>query len=319
MGLAKKRKVEMNNNKALWFYSPIKHSIPAQTQMKSFIKKLADDTHMLIDAIHIKGSGFNKESRRIPDEMRGKFEKLYDLEITKNIEGLKDSLNSFNIITQNQSGRDKDLELAIKKIDESNPSFVITNSHGSKGLERLWVGSFTEGLISKIKKPIICISENASIRSMKTAFMPTDLSKSDFSLIKTILSDSCFKFLEKIVIFNHINCNQFLDHPHSHGQLFGLEGFEPFFDEMKECNSKNLRGWVAELKKDFKNINIDSKTVSSYNSTEDEIINQSFGIGTGIILFKKKKNSLFPSYLGSISKKVIRNSKAPVCILSEKF
>jgi nucleotide-binding universal stress UspA family protein len=274
---------------------------------------------MSIDAIHIKGSNFNRQFAKMPKNDRETFEKLYDSEINKNIESLKDTINSFEINIQNQSGRGKDLEIAIMKIAESDPSFVITNSHGNSGIERLWAGSFTEELINRIEVPIICVPNNASITSFKKALVPTDLSKSDLGFIKNIVSDPRFKFLEKIVLFNHIDCGQFLDHPDIHGQLFGLEGFEPYFDETKEFNSNGLKSWAAELKNNANDINIETKTVSSYNHTEDEIINQSYGSGPGLILFKKKKHRILPWYLGSISKRVIRGSKVPVCILTETF
>lgn len=197
---------------------------------------------------------------------------------------------------------------------------IAVNTHGRKGLDRLLLGSFAEGLIASSEIPILTVNKNMNIPSkISTILIPTDFSAESMAIFKKVLA--WITGLSAEAPARIILINRFVPpgSPFVYSALGGEVNtrlIEQTFHEVEIERKKQARKW-----KDYataRGVKCEIEIDRGLGDLDRLILEKSAEYSADLISMVSYKSTLGRALIGSTARDVLLGAKCPVLIMHAK-
>lgn len=201
-------------------------------------------------------------------------------------------------------------DFAVKYFQENRADMVVLSTHAREGVERAFIGSFTESLLWLSPVPLLVIPPKIKdVPCMENVLYPTDASEKGFLMFRKIIEGPLIK-KAKITLYHQV---EFLRSSFM-SALKEVVGGQSFLskEEKGESLKTQLGEWFSLARKEGSDVEIIID--HSEERVAEGIIKKSESTSADLIImpnFISEKKSFF---VGSRTLEVIRNSKIPVLI-----
>lgn len=206
-----------------------------------------------------------------------------------------------------------EVQIFNEYIKEEMPDFVMMSSHGRKGLQRYFIGSFTESFLMHSPVPVVVIGpENVPSHSLDRALLPVELNDSSKRFVTNFLQQNHLPFLQSITLFHKITMVDLEDISWA-SSLYGVGDFETSELARRALDSTTyyFEDLMANLKAARK---LNYEIAQGVDSVAEVIIQQSKNKNYDLIIIKSEAGPIASRVLGSVTRTVVRNSQVPVLV-----
>ena len=300
--------------KILWPIDPTNSDLKFDENLKAMMLSLSKVMDFEVQPVHVVSADFLLTGQY--------FEPIDQALLKENLENeceayLKDFDHTFvnkTLVLNNHLGsRGAEMSIFSEFVNSYQPDFVLMASHGRKGWERVFMGSFAESILLSIQAPVIMIGPQCEPSSQLTkALMPVDLSENTQKFLEKFLDDHRLSFLKNINLFHKISMVDLEDVAWA-PTLYGLGsyGSEDIFKHAKETTTAFLEAFMSHPLSQKRL----SYSVSQKLEPASRVINQeAISGGFDLIVMRSEAGTLAASVLGSVTRDVIRESKKPVVV-----
>lgn len=205
------------------------------------------------------------------------------------------------------------LEYAYKE----NVDLIIVSSHGRRGLDRFFLGSFAETLLVHSKIPVLVIGSGIKVEPQFSHILfPTEFG--EFSRETFRRTVSVAKQMNAAITLYHVvpmPARIVMDTGY-YPSLYGIEGemvsLEDFLRIQGEHQTRRAETWAEWAKSEGVNCNFKVETAGE--SIDDLICNQALAQNCDLIIMEGQSGPIKVALLGSIARNVVRASPCPVLI-----
>jgi len=299
--------------KIIWAINPFEAGNEIQLNIGHFLNKLSQKNFIEIIPLYI--SEFPVQYKRgTPDDYRN-FVELKINSVLKNFPKLffsKPVILTKEFISLTDSI--KRLDYYAKKI---NANFIIVGTHGRKGFQRFFLGSFAETLLLNSKHSILTVGEKVKLKgSLNNIFYATNLENSSQIILKKVISFAKI-FSTKITLFHALRI--FFQEMAPYGALeFGYAWTlsKNYISDQEEIEKRKINKLATQIKKE----NLKIKTIISQPSTNtaETIVQQATKNNASIIALATYSGKMETALLGSTARQVVRSAPCPVLVLHLK-
>jgi nucleotide-binding universal stress UspA family protein len=205
------------------------------------------------------------------------------------------------------------LEYAYKE----NADMIIVSSHGRRGLDRFFLGSFAETLLVHSKIPILVIGGGIKIEPhFSKILFPTEFGEYSREIFRRTVAAA--KQMNASILIYHVvplPARLVLDTGY-YPSLYGIEGemvsLEDFLKIQGEHQSRRASVWAEWAKTE--GVQCMFKVDQGGETIEDLICNQAVTEGCDMIIMEGQSGPIKVALLGSIARNVVRAAPCPVLI-----
>lgn len=205
------------------------------------------------------------------------------------------------------------LEYAYKE----NADLIIVSSHGRRGLDRFFLGSFAETLLVHSKIPILVIGAGIKIEPhFSKILFPTEFGEFSREVFRRTISAA--KQMNASVMIYHVvpmPARIVMDTGY-YPSLYGIEGemvsLEDFLRIQSEHQIRRAETWAEWAKSE--GVNCMFKVDTAGESIDDLICNQALVESCDLIMMEGQSGPIKVALLGGIARNVVRAAPCPVLI-----
>jgi len=201
----------------------------------------------------------------------------------------------------------------LKYAKKNKANLIVTSSHGKKGLNRFFMGSFAENIILHSQTPVFILNPNtANKKNYKKILFPTHFSSKDKKTYKNLLEFAKAHGSE-ITLFHQVP--NYLDPVISSGAIMlggGTVTFDQYLSDETERTRKTAKRWAKEAEK----LGVSVRILISPRgrSIVDAILKTASSKKMSLIAMSSETGAIASRVLGSISRQVARHAPVPVWI-----
>lgn len=293
----------------LWAMDPYSDLQTNSEKVLKFVQKLKAETAPLEISYVL-----SPESVRWDGPLAQAWVKQMKPSIEKTLSGLKlEGVARQNILVNPRPSLSRDIKTFCSHAEQKKAEFVVLHTHARKGIKRLFLGSFTEGVLVQTKVPVLVINPQAQLPSaVSRVLAPTDLSKK-----------SCAALTKLIPIFQRLSVEvhffyKMMDpiEPIVQGSVLvaggGLVGFDQFYE--KDLKSKKAR--LEKLVASFQAVGVKSSSVfeEKYGVVSDLILSAAHREKCQMIVTGTSTGPAEAALMGSVARSLARESDLPLLI-----
>lgn len=190
---------------------------------------------------------------------------------------------------------------------------IAVKTQSKKGLDRLLLGSFAEGLIANSSIPVLTISKKTKIpKKIKTILVPTDFSVDSRAVFKKVV-DWASRFSARIVLLNRFAPP---GSPFVYSALGGevdAKLIEQIFRDAEVARKQHGRHWkeMAEKQGVKCEVNFDR----SIGDLEELVLKKAKEKSADLIAMVSYRSSIGRALLGSTARDVLLGAECPVIVV----
>jgi nucleotide-binding universal stress UspA family protein len=205
------------------------------------------------------------------------------------------------------------LEYAYKE----NADLIIVSSHGRKGLDRFFLGSFAETLLVHSKIPVLVIGAGIKIEPhFSRILFPTEFGEFSREVFRRTVSAA--KQMNATIMLYHVvpmPARIVMDTGY-YPSLYGIEGemvsLEDFLKIQGEHQARRAETWSQWAKSE--GVECSFKVDTAGETVDDLICNQALAEACDLIIMEGQSGPIKVALLGSIARNVVRAAPCPVMI-----
>ncbi len=204
----------------------------------------------------------------------------------------------------------------------SGADLILVRSHGRKGLQRFFMGSFAENILTRSEVPVMVIgAQSAPSGQIKHILYPTDFRDHSKTIFRSVL-DFAKQMGAKITLFHAVPepDEPFLDFDY-HARLYRLQGeyvsLQSVFKHEIQHQEKRARAWCRWAQ--HEGIEADYVVDSSGAPVHQLIVQAAQQSQANLIMMEAKTGSLQAAFLGSHTRKVLRAAPCPVFVFTKDY
>lgn len=204
----------------------------------------------------------------------------------------------------------------------SNADFIIANTHGKKGIDRMMLGSFAETLLMRSKVPVLI----AGIRgkehtAIKRIFFPTEFGEHSRDTFRKIISFA--KLTHAEVILYHVVFDPGEPRP-GMSPLTWLPRSSPqfmqailAFQSYMELQNKRAEKWRLAAEKEGVRVEV---IIETDQRNVDYLIQEKAKLHSAdLIMMEAQRGPIRGAILGSNTRKVVRQAETPVFVFTYNY
>lgn len=205
------------------------------------------------------------------------------------------------------------LEYAAKE----GADLIIVSSHGRRGLDRFFLGSFAETLLVHSKIPVLVIGAGIKVEPhFSHILFPTEFGEYSREIFRRAVSAA--KQMNASILLYHVvpmPARIVMDTGY-YPSLYGIEGemvsLEDFLRIQGEHQSRRAQTWSEWAKSE--GVNCSYKVETAGEAIDDLISNQALAQNCDLIVMEGQSGPIKVALLGSIARNVVRAAPCPVLI-----
>jgi nucleotide-binding universal stress UspA family protein len=194
----------------------------------------------------------------------------------------------------------------------SNADLIVMGTHSRKGLSRLFLGSFAESTLLYARVPVMVVGPHSELKGFKNILFATDFgdkSNSTFQKVLLLAKD----WGANLTIFHSVS------HPVEpviQAGAFLLGGgwidLPEYMTQVEAMNRKQAERWntLAENQ----GVKVKVVFVPSGGNVSHSIVDYAQSHEVGLIAMNAESGPLASTFIGSISRQVVRNAYCPVWV-----
>jgi nucleotide-binding universal stress UspA family protein len=205
------------------------------------------------------------------------------------------------------------LEYAVKEAAD----LILVSSHGRKGLDRFFLGSFAETVLVHSHIPVMVIGHAVKMESqMGRILFPTEFGENSRETFRRVISIA--KQLQSAVTIFHsvpMPARIVMDTGY-YPSMYGIEGemvsFEDFMKIQAEHQVRRAESWAEWAKGE--GVDCDFIVDASGEAVDDLICNEVKALKSDLIIMEGQSGPIKVALLGSITRSVVRVAECPVLV-----
>ncbi len=200
---------------------------------------------------------------------------------------------------------------------EQNVDLIIVSSHGRRGLDRLFLGSFAETLLVHSKTPVMVIGAGMKVEThFSQILFPTEFG--DYAREAFRHTVSIAKQMSASMTIYHavpMPARIVMDSGY-YPSLYGFEGEmvsrEDFLKIQEDHQARRAESWADWAKSE--GVNCAVKVLVADDSIDDLICHEAADMQADLIVMEGQSGPIKVALLGSIARNVVRAAPCPVLI-----
>lgn len=293
--------------KILWAIDPFDQLRETEDRIVKVLKKYSEIGNIEIYPTYVLSPG------HLVIEFKGAAEKALEAKLQGiSIQGLE----KYEVVTDTRSSFKSNAQTLWKHAKNKGCDFIVVGSHGRKGVQRLFLGSFAETLFLLSEIPVMVIGSHSTQpldHFPLKMLVPNDLTLPNSPFFKQAFSFASF-FKMKTTLLSAIV--RPIETSIQSG-VYLLSGGWPVFPDFMEKNKKQREDAAATIR----------KNAFQYDLPLEVFIDEkSFGITQSILTFSRDHNvdlitmaaesgPIASALIGSITRQVVREAPCPVLVL----
>lgn len=198
-----------------------------------------------------------------------------------------------------------------------NADMIIVSSHGRRGLDRFFLGSFAETLLVHSKIPVLVVRSSMKIEPhFSRVLFPTEFGEYSRETFRRAVAAA--KQMNASIFIYHVvpmPARLVLDTGY-YPSLYGIEGemvsLEDFLRIQGDHQTRRASVWAEWAKTE--GVNCMFKVDQAGETIEDLICNQAVSEACDLIIMEGQSGPIKVALLGSIARNVVRAAPCPVLI-----
>lgn len=209
------------------------------------------------------------------------------------------------------------VETLLDYANKQHADMIIVSSHGRKGLDRFFLGSFAETLLVHSAVPVLVIGAGIKMEPQFSKILfPTEFGDYAREVFRRTVSAA--KQMNASVTIYHavpMPARIVMDSGY-YPSLYGVEGemvsLEDFLRIQADHQKKRAQNWADWAKSEGVPCEILIETVGE--QVDDLICRQATTIGSDLIIMEGQSGPIKVALLGSIARNVVRAAPCPVLV-----
>lgn len=209
------------------------------------------------------------------------------------------------------------VENLIDYAKKEEADLIIVSSHGRKGLDRFFLGSFAETLLVRASLPVLVIGGGVKVEShVSRVLFPTEFGEYARETFRRTISIAR-QTDAAVTIFHSVPMPaRIVMDTGYYPSMYGLEGemvtFDDFMKIQADHQMRRAHSW-AEWAKD-EGVSCDFHVDSSGDAIDELIAKKATEIHCDLIVMEGQSGPLKVAFLGSITRSVVRSAPCPVLV-----
>jgi nucleotide-binding universal stress UspA family protein len=216
-------------------------------------------------------------------------------------------------LTSTSASIDSLLDYALSE----HADLIIVSSHGRKGLDRFFLGSFAETLLLHSHIPVLVVGGKVNVESqMSHILFPTEFGDRSREAFRRVINVAK-QMKASVQIFHAVPMPSrlVLDtgyYPAMYGVDGEIVGFEDFMQVQAEHQGRRAQAWAQWAESE--GVPCGFKVDASGESVEDMICAEAKASGADLIILEGHSGPLKVALLGSVTRNVVRAALCPVLV-----
>ncbi|MGE0634466.1 MAG: universal stress protein [Pseudobdellovibrionaceae bacterium] len=269
-------------NQPLWSYSPIENEIFEKERLRA----TEDNLQWIVDSF-----GFESVKKPV-------------------------------ILRQTGASVSSSVDLLCEYLDKENFDLVIVGTHGRSGFKRFVMGSFAETLLLRSALPVLVIgAKNEGLSKMDHVLFPTELDDSSEEIFREVVG-FCKDMGSRLTLFHSVMRPEDFGLEYNVGYLSqepagGALSLSQMFETELQRKRDKAQAWVDWGR--YRQVDTNFILESSSKSIDECICRSADEKKADLIVMESHTGPLEAALIGSTTRKVVRQSKCPVLVLSKNL
>lgn len=232
------------------------------------------------------------------------------------LEKIADGLKLHPHVTVLPVAQKSNLTVDVKKLldyaKKVKARAVVVNTHGRKGLERWYLGSFAETALLHSKIPLIMLSPKADWRDVKRILVPTDFSNESFRSLKKMARE--LKNLKaEIVLFHKLpDAIEPIIQMGAHMAGGGWVSIYQYMENESSEREKDAKEWQSWLTEN--GISSRFEIEEKPGPIVESILTKAREYDCQLIAVQSHAGPVASTFIGSVARQLVRQSDRPVWV-----
>jgi len=313
--MSQKQRRSKGMKKCIWAVDAFEEKSKKQAQFRQFLQAWVHQMGVSLEPVYV----LNSEGLNFPSEtfspMIKQFQPAAEKSLAQYLKGFKIShLLRSKVLVQDQPSVTSSVRSLLNYAGRARADLILVSTHARHGLPRLILGSFTESLLLSSRCPVLVMGPHIHAYPFKKILFPTDFSPGSLKLYKKVL-EVARQLNAKVILFHRETQPM---QPIVQTGVFLLGGgwvpFPEYMSRAEEEKRKISEQWIkigqqAQVKVESY---FDSSTT---DGIAEGILHYAKRNQVGLIAMVAQSGALASTFLGSITRKVVRAAEAGVLIL----
>jgi nucleotide-binding universal stress UspA family protein len=299
--------------KILWALDPFETSENADSHMVELLTLLSKSNQVTVEPVYVLEFSYTLDSDQVLvrtglQSYRSSAEKLLQ-ERLKGIENIH--FGSPQVLVQQMPSVSEAVQILVDFASAIRAEMIAVSTHGRHGIKRLFLGSFTERLLSFSPIPVLTVSPRVEVKPIRNMLFATDFKES---------SKKNFDVAVELASNLGANLKVFYATPHtiesivqSGAYLIGGGWVElpPYVKDADEEKRRMAEDWIQQARS---KVSIQYEYDTRSGSVANRIIHPTSG-EVEFIVMAAHSGPVTAAVLGSVARQVVRSAPCPVLVL----
>lgn len=300
--------------KIVWPINPYESSEKLEKNTIHFLKKLNLTIPIKIQPVYVMTSAFS--------QIMGYFKDVtYENLLRKAKEDCAEYLKKFSdlpllpvhLVENRVVFKSSEVKSFLEYLAQSPTDFVCLTSYGKEKKYGFLIGSFTENYLRQSKHITFVIGPNTTSKANLTkALVPVEATDESKEFVREIISNNRFPFLKTMKLFHKVTLEDYFQFNQNDLQFYGAQGLSN--EEMLKIAQKVALETFSEFKEDSSIEEISCMITKTDAPISNALTQEADSSDSGFIVMRSKTGPFLEAFVGSITKEVINESKAPVIV-----
>jgi nucleotide-binding universal stress UspA family protein len=302
--------VKLNGRKAIWAVDPFAKNKKLQIHVAKGLEKLLRGSDVSIEPVAV----LSPDQLRIPVKAFAGQNKEYKLEAEERLHALCEeskikTLLAPTLLVQDSLSVRASVDTLLKYAKDTSAEVIATGTTTKTGLARFLVGSYAESLILRANLPVYVVGPKAKVDAQISKILfPTDFSEKSYTA-----------FLKLGQTAKARKAQVFLYYKVEYAVPPAVYGFDPlpvyqeYWKQEVEQKKQTSKRWL----KAATDSGIKAKAVFDEKSgfVAESVLSAARKNGCQVIAMASESGAVAASFLGSVSRQVVRSATIPVWII----
>jgi nucleotide-binding universal stress UspA family protein len=303
-----------NVGEILWALEPFETNAEIMRPLASLLELWSRSGGNRISPVSVVGPMDINWAVNIPRKLRGVFERAALDSAAPMLDkfSVKNALDA-RIIIQASSSQSASIATLIELASIENADLIAVNTHGRKGLDRLFFGSFAEGLIVSSTVPVLTVNPKTEIPSaVSTILVPTDFTEESRSVFKKVLNWAV-QFSARVVLLNRFSVPLPPFAYTEYGGMLDAQLVGQIFDHAEKARKQQARRGKAMAEK----LGVKCQIIIDRDGDDLEhlILKNARHESADLIAMVSYRSSFGRALLGSTARGVLLGAACPVIVV----
>jgi nucleotide-binding universal stress UspA family protein len=300
--------------KVLWAFDPFLKPMADMTPWSHFLDRLARLEKSKIEPVYVLSPDGLNWSGEFSGPWVKKYGPLAEAAAQPVLAPYQDkSIKPLRILVNQKLSLRGDVAKLANHAKRHKADLIVVQTHGRKGLERFFLGSFAETLLQESKVPVLSINPNTTPpKEIRRVLFPTDLSVESKKTFKKLLS-RCHAWGTELILLHKLPDP--IEPIVQSGVYMAGGGWitlSQYFAKESAESRRKLEAWVKEGK--AAKVEVSVEVVEKPGLVADAILDYAKKTNADMIAMLTHSGPISSVLVGSVARQIVRAAHCPVLV-----